>query len=266
MSTGLIKHLKYEHAFCVNGVPRYTNYMVQPGDVVTVQLDETPPDYPAQDGVLSILYEDEAILAVDKPAGMMVHPSASRNTDTLANYLYGYYLRTGQECAVHPVTRLDRDTLGVVLIAKNAYVHARLCQAQLAGQIEKHYTAVVFGGPPEDAGVIDLPIVRPDPTRMLRTVGAGGLRAVTRYRVTRRGETSTLALEPVTGRTHQLRVHCLAGGFPILGDPQYATEASRGYSDAHGLSTQLLCARQLRFAHPITGAPVALISAQGLWE
>lgn len=266
MSTGLIKRLKYDHAFCVNGVPQRTNFPVRPGDVITVRLDEDAPDYPAQDAPLDILYEDDALIAIDKPAGMMVHPSATRNCDTLANYLSGYYLKTGQKCAVHPVTRLDRDTLGVVLVAKNAHVHALLHQLQLEHRIDKSYRALVFGAPEADAGVIDAPILRPDPTRMQRTVGAGGLAAVTHFRVLRRGQTSLLELRPITGRTHQLRVHCLHAGFPIVGDPQYFTPASRDYSGARGLSSQLLCAKELRLPHPITGAPLVLRSCRGTWE
>ncbi len=266
MSTGLIKRLKYDHAFAVNGVPQRTNYIVEPGDTVTVRLDEAAPDYPAQDAPLDILYEDDALIAVDKPAGMMVHPSATRNDGTLANYLYGYYLKTGQKCAVHPVTRLDRDTLGVVLLAKNAHVHALLHQMQLRGALHKSYRALVFGAPEADSGVIDVPIVRPDPMRMQRAAGEGGLAAETRYRVLRRGQTSLLELTPVTGRTHQLRVHCLYSGFPIVGDPQYFTAPSRAWSDAHGFSTQLLCAKELRLLHPITGAPLVLRSQYGAWE
>lgn len=266
MSTGLIKHLKYDRAFCVNGTPQFTNYPVQPGDVITVRIEEDMPDYPAQSGALSILFEDDALLAIDKPAGMMVHPSSSRITDTLANYLYGYYLQTGQKCAVHPVTRLDRDTLGIVLVAKNAHVHALLHEAQLHHRIRKTYSALVFGAPGADSGVIDAPIIRPDPMRMQRAVGQDGLRAVTEFEVLRRGETSLLALHPITGRTHQLRVHCLHSGFPIVGDPQYFTAASKAYSDARKLTKQLLCAKRLELSHPITKQPLILESALGSWE
>lgn len=266
MSTGLIKHLKYDHAFRVNGTPQFTNYPVRPGDVITVSIEEEMPDYPAQYADLSILYEDEALIAIDKPAGMMVHPSSSRITDTLANYLYGYYLQTRQKCAVHPVTRLDRDTLGIVLVAKNAHVHALLHDAQLHHRIRKTYSALVFGAPQADFGIIDAPIIRPDPMRMQRAVGEGGLHAVTEFEVLQRGETSLLALHPITGRTHQLRVHCLHSGFPILGDPQYFTAASKAYSDALELTTQRLCAKRLELTHPITKQPLILESALGSWE
>lgn len=113
-----------------------------------VCLDEPRPDYPAEDGPLSILYEDEAMLAVDKPQGMLVHPSFSRQTGTLANRLLGYYDRTGQACAVHPVSRLDRDTFGVVLLAKNAHAHALL----IAAEKHKTYHAAVRGVPHPPGG------------------------------------------------------------------------------------------------------------------
>ena len=116
MSTGLMNRLKWDEKILVNGVPQFTNFQVQPGDVITVLLDEEQVTYPPEYGPLDILYEDADFLAVDKPAGMLIHPSRSRNTGTLANFMAGYYERTGQRCAFHPVTRLDRDTYGIVLL------------------------------------------------------------------------------------------------------------------------------------------------------
>ncbi len=263
LSSGLIKRLKYDHAFRVNGVPVYTNYLVCPGDEVTVTLQDAVPEYPAEDGPISILYEDDAILVVDKPAGLIIHPTPARITGTLANRVIGYYRRTGQLCAFHPVTRLDRDTFGVVLLAKNAHIHARLCAAMQQGAIHKTYRALVCGGPDSDCGIIDAPIIRPDPMRMIRAIGAGGQAAVTEYRVLeRRPDCTLLQLHPKTGRTHQLRLHCLYQGFPILGDPQYYTKASAALSAALGLSSQLLCACALTFPHPLTGEICTLQSAQ----
>ena len=126
LSTGLMNKLKWGDAIQVNGTPQRTNYPVQPGDVITVRLDEEAPAYPAEDGPLSILYEDEHILVVDKPAGMLIHPSRSKNDGTLANFVFGHYVKTGQKSAFHPMTRLDRDTYGIVLLAKNAHVHTLL--------------------------------------------------------------------------------------------------------------------------------------------
>ena len=134
LSSGLVKRLKYDGAFQVNGTVARTNHPVVPGDVITVTLQDTAPEYPAEDFPIQVLYEDEAILAVDKPSGLIIHPSAARNTGTLANRVLGYYRRTEQACAFHPLTRLDRDTFGVVLLAKNAHIHARLCQSLQASR------------------------------------------------------------------------------------------------------------------------------------
>ena len=252
LSSGLVKRLKYRGAFTVNGEVAHTDHPVRPGDTVRVRLDEDTPDYPAEAGDLHILYEDEALIAVDKPAGMLVHPSFSRNTGTLANRLLGYYQKTGQPCAVHPVSRLDRDTFGVVLLAKNAHIHAKLCAMSKSGAIEKTYRALVFGCPPESDGLVDAPIARVSETSLLRCIREDGKPARSHYRVAEKAENaSLLELHPLTGRTHQLRLHCAYLGCPILGDPQYGTETSRAFSQAHGLSYQQLCAASLRFCHPL---------------
>lgn len=257
MSTGLINKLKWNNKLLVNGVPQHTDYAVKPGDVITVSLEEATPEYPAEDGELTILYEDDHLLAVDKPAGMLIHPSRSRNTGTLANLVVGYYQKTGQHCAFHPVTRLDRDTFGIVLLAKNAHAHMRMQIVPLG----KVYHALAFGGPEEDSGIIDLPIARKPLPSLLREVREDGKPSVTEFTVLeRRGETTKLALRPITGRTHQLRLHCAHMGYPILGDPQYGNEASLEYSRQLGLSSQLLCAKKLTFTHPITAEQLHLES------
>ena len=258
MSAGLMNRLKWKEGLFVNGKPVHTDYAVQIGDVITVPLDEPAPDYPAQQGDLGIIYEEAHLLAVDKPAGMLIHPSRSRNTDTLANYVLGYYQKTGQNCAFHPLTRLDRDTFGVVLLAKNSHVHSLL---MAHGEFEKTYHAWVFGGPTEESGIIDAPIGRLPLPSLLRQVTEDGKPSVTRYWVLERKEKlCKLALQPVTGRTHQLRVHCAYMGFPILGDPQYGSEASGALSRILGFSTQQLCAKRLAFTHPISGQKMELIS------
>lgn len=261
MSAGLMNRLKWKELLFVNGIPQHTDYPVQPGDVITVPLDDPEPDYPAEDGELTILYEDEHILAVDKPAGMLIHPSRSRLTGTLANLVLGYYRRTGQKCAFHPITRLDRDTFGVVLLAKNAHIHAILNEIHSQGSLEKVYHALVYGGPAENSGVIDAPIARRPLPSLLRYVNQDGKPSLTEFQVLERfGEYSKLALRPVTGRTHQLRVHCTHMGHPILGDPQYGSPESRAFSDAFSLESQLLCAKVLRFPHPMTGEMLELRS------
>ena len=256
LSSSLVKSLKTGSVFRVNGEPVFTDFPVQPGDVVTALLTEDPPDFPAQDLPLDILYEDEALLAVDKGPGLWVHPSPSRYTGTLANGVAGYFSRTKQPCGVHVVTRLDRDTFGVVLLAKHAHIHALLCQSQRAGQLRKTYQATVRGSMPEPSGIIDLPIRRRDGGSLLREVHPDGQAAVTRYRVlNERGGLSLLELEPVTGRTHQLRVHCAALGCPILGDRDYG-----GGSDT--VPHQQLCAVSLTLPHPLTGEPLTIYARQ----
>jgi len=261
MSGGLVNRLKWSGRILVNGTPQHNDYPVVAGDVISALLDDPQPDYPAEDGELTILYEDAHILAVDKPAGMLIHPSRSKLTGTLANRVLGYYQKTGQNCAFHPLTRLDRDTFGVVLLAKNAHIHGLLNQLHETGGFCKEYHALVFGGPETDSGRINAPIARLPLPSLLRQVHPEGKPSVTEYTVLERnGEIVKLALRPVTGRTHQLRVHCAHMGFPILGDPQYGSEQSKAASQALGLGSQLLCAKELMFSHPVTGEEMRIQS------
>lgn len=257
MSAGLVNRLKWHEKILVNGTPQHTNFAVQTGDTITVLLDAPQTEYPAEQGELTILYEDAHILAVDKPAGMLIHPSRSKNTGTLANFVLGYYEKTGQTCAFHPLTRLDRDTFGVVLLAKNGHASALL----QAGDLQKTYHALIFGGPLEDAGIIDAPIARKPLPSLLREIREDGKPSVTEYEVLERKEKlCKLKLRPITGRTHQLRLHCAHMGYPILGDPQYGSEESIQYSDSMGIKTQLLCAKSLEFTHPATSTPMTIVS------
>ena len=249
MSTGLMNRLKWGDAIRVNGTPQHTDFAVSIGDAITVRLDEPAPQYPAEEGELTVLYEDDHILAVDKPAGMLIHPSHSQNCGTLANRVLGYYERTGQKSAFHPVTRLDRDTFGVVLLAKNSHIHALLQM----GDVQKVYHALVYGGPEEDSGSVDAPIARRPLPSLLRYISDEGKPSVTEFTVLERMETTALlALRPITGRTHQLRLHCAHMGYPILGDPQYGGEDSQRLSAQMGYTHQRLCAYSVTFTHPLT--------------
>ena len=257
MSFGLMNKLKWGDGIRVNGEPRRMNFPVNPGDVITVRLEEETPEYPAEEGPLDILYEDDHLLVVDKPAGMLIHPSRSRFDGTLANYVAGYYQKTGQKCAFHPMTRLDRDTFGIVLLAKNAHIHSLL----QSSHVKKIYHALVFGGPEGEAGTIDAPIARRELPSLLRYVSRSGKPCLTEYHILERREGyAKLALQPITGRTHQLRVHCAYMGFPILGDPQYGTAESQAFSASLGLNHQMLCAKELEFTHPMTGEKLHLES------
>ena len=257
LSAGLMNRLKWDERILVNGQPQHTDYPVKIGDTVTVLMDEPKPQYPAEDGNLDVIFEDAYILAVDKPAGMLIHPSRSRDNGTLANLVIGYYQKKGLPSAFHPVTRLDRDTFGIVLLAKNSHAHALLQAAPL----QKTYHALTFGGPDSDSGIIDAPIQRLPLPSLLRQVHPDGKPSQTRFAVLeRREKVCKLLLQPITGRTHQLRVHCAYMGFPILGDPQYGNPASKAFSATLGLGYQQLCAKQLEFSHPITGEMLTLQS------
>ena len=179
LSYSLMNKLKWGDAIQVNAVPQRTNYPVKPGDEITVRLDEEEPEYPAEDGPLRILYEDDFLLAVDKPAGMLIHPSRSKFNGTLANFVAGYYQKTGQKSAFHPLTRLDRDTFGIVLLAKNSHVHTLLQETR----VQKTYHALTYGWGQEDSGTIDAPIARRPLPSLLRYVGPEGKPSVTEFAV-----------------------------------------------------------------------------------
>ena len=152
LSAGLVKRLKWQNALFVNDAPAHTDAPVMPGDRVRVVLEERTEGFEPEPLPLSILYEDECFLAVDKPSGMLVHPSPQKNSGTLANGVLYHLLARGEASGVHPVTRLDRDTFGVVILAKNANIHDRFCRMLRERQLEKTYLASVFGQPPQAEG------------------------------------------------------------------------------------------------------------------
>jgi len=267
MSSTLVSRLKFQNAYFVDGAPAFTDKKVLPGQEITVEIVENrPTEFEAEHFPISVLYEDEAILVVDKPAGMVVHPTWNRLTGTLLNRVLGYYVKSNQNCAVHVVNRLDRDTRGIVLFAKNAHVHALLYDMQIKGLFEKTYHALCHGAPEETEGEIVLPIRRKEGYTMLREIAQDGVFAHTRYRVLeKRHGMSLLELFPVTGRTHQLRLHCMAMGFPILGDLQYHTEESQEISKDLGYMGQELCAVTLSFPHPMTGETLTVKSKHDIF-
>ena len=260
LSASLVRRLKAEQAIFVDGRPVYTNYVTRAGETVSadVTAGEAKCDVVPESGEVDIIWETDYALAVNKPAGIIVHPSHSRYTGTLANLTAGYLLDKYGDATCHAVNRLDRDTSGIVLFARCGHVKDRLARS-LSETGEKRYIAVVAGRPPEERGVIDAPIKRYREAEMLRVVAEDGQRAVTRYETVRTdGEVSLVRLTLETGRTHQIRVHMKYLGCPILGDRLYRTDESERLSRAFGIDTQLLHARSLTFFDPFGDETVKL--------
>ena len=192
---------------------------------------------------LNVLFEDDWLLAVDKPAGLLSHP-VRREDDSLADHVRA---RLGAESAVHLVHRLDRDTSGIVLVAKEPRIHRRLQGQRAAGKLTVHYLALTEGRPNTDSGIIDAPIGRNPLNPPLRGVVESGAPARTRYTTVERYDSAAmLELELETGRTHQIRVHLEHAGFPILGDRWY------GRLGLDLIDRQALHASRVSFKHPVT--------------
>jgi RluA family pseudouridine synthase len=260
LSAAQLRRAKQKQGLLVNGSPAFASRPLCAGDLVQVELWEEPPAYPPEPGGLRILYEDELMLAVNKPQGVIVHPTHSRLTGTLANRVWAY-LQAGGSDGCHAVDRLDRDTGGVILFAKNAWACRLLGDALAEEETEKLYLAAVLGVPSPPMGRIDLPIRRPDPRDLRREAGGPGDPASTAYTLLEsRDGISLLRLRLYTGRTHQIRVHCAAMGWPLLGDRLYGTPESLARSEDMGQSMQALHCCALRLRHPLTGESLRLES------
>lgn len=259
------RNAKAQGAVTVDSAPFFSNQKLREGMVVRVMLDgyDAPAqaDAPTALPPLEIVYEDDALLAVHKPALLQCHPSPSapRGSDTLEGRVHAYL-----GCAAHPVHRLDSETTGIVLFAKLPYAQAHLQQQMQAGSFKKEYEAWVLGCPEPLEGEIDAPIEREHPDSFTRIVTPDGQRAVSQYRTLHSipipgGHiASRMALCPLTGRTHQLRVHMTHIGCPLLGDTRYFTPASRAASDRLCLAYHQLAAVSLSFLHPISGEKLTL--------
>ena len=264
LSASLVKRLKNAGAIYLNGAPAFTDVRLKAGDTVSARPDlaERPADLEPEEGAVEVLYETEAYAVVNKPAGVIVHPSMARLRGSLAALVSGYFLRTGGSAVCHVVNRLDRDTSGCVIFAKGAHYKTLLSQA-LAEDAGKEYLAVNYGLLPSESGIIDEPIRRAEPMKMRRIVSPDGRRAVTEYQRVRQAEAmgESVSLNRFvlrTGRTHQIRVHSAFLGSPVLGDCIYGTEASDALSARLGLTSQLLHARRISFRDPFTGKDVSV--------
>lgn len=246
---------------------------VAPGDEVAVIVPEQPArPLQAQSIPLRVLYEDEHLLAVDKPAGLVVHPSFGHRDGTLMNALLWRAAAWGRDRRPSLVHRLDKHTSGVLLVAKSREVHAGLARTMAAGGAAKEYLAVVYGRVPTARARIALRLARdPLDRRRVIAVATGGRESLTLYeRVARsRGEQAGLALlrcQLVSGRLHQIRVHLAATGWPIVGDPVYGEPRWRALASAELAAAarefprQALHAWRLRLEHPVLGRPLELVA------
>lgn len=248
ISSSLIKRLKREEdGIILNDIRAKTVTKVCEGDILTVNIKgrETGNVIPS-DIQLDIIWEDADILVLNKPGNISVHPSGNHKTDTLAN---GVIYHTGSREPIHIITRLDRETSGVVLVAKNPQAAAILTDDMKNGKIKKEYIAIVNGVPNSPTGEIDAPIKKKDEKGISRCVSEDGKKALTLYEVKEKtDEFSIVKLIPFTGRTHQLRVHMSHIAHPIYGDGMYGAPQI-------GERVRLHCYR-LDFTHPIKGEKV----------
>ena len=246
-------HLKKTpESILLNGRWEYVNTMMHTGDILEIKLIETdssekiPPVY----APFSIVYEDEDILVIDKPANMPIHPSLNHYENTLANAVCYYFAKQGIPYTFRCVNRLDKNTTGLTIVAKHMLSSAILSQDVAVKSIQREYLAIV-AGETADSGTIDAPICRKDASTIERQIDyEHGERAVTHYRKigTKNGYTLvSLVLE--TGRTHQIRVHMSSIGHPLIGDFLYNSESTE-------LPRQALHSHKLTFTHPITKKPM----------
>ncbi|KAA0254849.1 MAG: RluA family pseudouridine synthase [Acidobacteria bacterium] len=249
---------------------------VRAGDDVTVELPAPPPPPPdllPQDIPLSVLYEDEHLLVLDKPAGLVVHPAVGHRDGTLVNALL-FRSREWGGAAERPglVHRLDKDTSGVLMVARTDAAHAGIARAMKARTIEKEYLAVVYGRPPVVKGRVDLRILRDRADRKRMTTSkTEGRESSTLYELLGesggdRGGVSLLKCLLLTGRTHQIRVHLKAIHLPVVGDPVYGSPRWKGIRDealkaaCRDFPRQALHARRLALAHPVTAERLELVA------
>lgn len=237
-------------ALLLNGEAVFLSTRVAEGDVLTADVsdDEGSPSLVPVDYPLAVLWEDEHLLAIGKPAGITVHGAALTEESVTVAGAAAHYLGSA---AVHVVNRLDRGTTGVMLIAKNGYMHARCTALLHTDDFCREYAAVCEGVPDPARGVIDAPIARDTTSLLRRCVRPDGQQAVTEYEVLSFANgRALLRLLPQTGRTHQLRVHMAHMGHPLVGDWLYGTE------DKSLIARPALHSHRLRFTHPLTGETV----------
>lgn len=258
MSNRLITKLKQNKFIYLNDEETYLDKSLSIGDIIKCKIDfeESSENIIPIQMDLKIIYEDDYLLAVDKPYNMAVHPSILHYTNSLSNGIQYYFNTIGLNRKIRPVNRLDRDTTGIVLFAKNEYIQECLIRQMQNGTFYKEYLAILEGHLSESIGTISAHISRKDGSIIERCIDKNGEIAISHYEVINFDTKNNISLVKFvleTGRTHQIRLHSKHIGHPIIGDTLYGNESSL-------ISRQALHAHRISFIHPITKNKIELIS------
>ena len=259
LSRTAIKRLLDEGKILVNGKKQKPSYKPEVGDIITIEIPEPEEvELKPQDIPIDVIYEDKDIIVVNKPKGMVVHPANGNPDGTLVNAILAKCKDSlsgiGGEIRPGIVHRLDKDTSGLLIIAKNDQAHINMSKQIQDRKVIKKYIALVKGVIGENAATIDMPIARSTKDRKKMAVDPNGKEAITHYKVLQRYDKYTLLeIKIDTGRTHQIRVHMAYIGHPVVGDMQY----SNGKNE-FGIEGQMLHSKYLEFDHPITGKRLKL--------
>ncbi len=255
----LVKLKKYKRIF-LNGNEVYTSKEIKVGDIIEVNIDfdeESDNIVPTKMN-LDILYEDEYLLIINKEPNLPVHPSILHFEDSLSNGVKYYYEKNNIKRLLRPVNRLDKDTSGIVIFAKNEYIQESLVRQMKSNDFKKEYVAILVGNIIDSKGTIDKPISRKEDSIIEREINKSGDQAITHFELIKNFEINSQKLSYVkfileTGRTHQIRVHSKSIGHPILGDSLYGSKSDL-------ISRQALHAYKVTFIHPITKSQIQIIA------
>lgn len=242
-----LSKMKREQSVLVNGEFKKPSTKVKKGDLIEVKIEEDMANFEPQDLNLEVLYDDFDLIMVNKPPFMVVHPTKSHYDKTIANGVTDYIIKNNEKVKIRFVNRLDMNTSGLVIVAKNAYAHHTLSQDMSEDKVEKTYITVVKGLVLDNEGTINKPIYRQTEDSIKRVIDERGQSSVTHYKVLERlNDATVLEVKLETGRTHQIRVHMESIGHGIIGDELY------GYVDEELINRQALHAYSLEFDQPRT--------------